>query len=427
MKAKIKFLLNSQLIKVSSFTSISTFIKIVATFISAKVLAVFTGPAGVALLGQLTNFITILIQVSTAATGTGIVKLSGEFKDDKTALKKVIDTSFTINLVFSVVVLIGILIFQNQLTLFVFNDLKYKWLLYFIAIGTPFIAINNFILSVISGLQHFKKYVIINIFASIISVILTVLLVYFYTIDGALLAYVLTQTIIFFVSLFYSKSVQWSENISFQIDKTILKKLSHFSLYVIVSAFCFPFAQILVRNLIIDKLGMDSAGIWEGTNRISSMYLLLIGSAIGVYFFPKISSIANSKEVKKELNFALKIFCSATIVAGSLLLLLKSFIIPLVLSNKFLPINEILIFQVLGDVFLIAKMLLSMVLLSRGKTRIMIIFEIIFTLIYILSNYYLIFNSPELKTIILAYPLYTVLYFLTLFLTYKKIIDDAEN
>ena len=114
MKAKIKFLLNSQLIKVSSFTSISTFIKIVATFISAKVLAVFTGPAGVAMLGQLTNFITILIQVSTAATGTGIVKLTGEFKDDKTELKKVIDTSFTINLLFSVVVLIGIFLFQNQ-------------------------------------------------------------------------------------------------------------------------------------------------------------------------------------------------------------------------------------------------------------------------------------------------------------------------
>ena len=317
--------------------------------------------------------------------------------------------------------------FQNQLTLFVFNDLQYKWLLYFIAIGTPFIAINNFILSVISGLQYFKKYVIINICASIISVILTVLLVYFYTIDGALLAYVITQTIIFFVSLFYSKSVQWKENIVFQIDKTILKKLSHFSLYVIVSAFCFPFAQILVRNLIIDNLGIETAGIWEGTNRISSMYLLLISSAIGVYFFPKISSVSNSNEVKKELNFALKVFCLATIIAGSVLLLLKSFVIPLVLSNKFLPINEILIFQVLGDVFLIAKMLLSMVLLSRAKTQIMIVFEIIFTLIYIASNYYLIANSSDLKMIILAYPIYTILYCLTLFLTYKKIIDDAEN
>ena len=427
MKAKIKFLLNSQLIKVSSFTSISTFIKIVATFISAKVLAVFTGPAGVALLGQLTNFITILIQVSTAATGTGIVKLTGEFKDDKSQLKKVIDTSFTINLLFSIVVLLGIFLFQNQLTLFVFNDLKYKWLLYFIAIGTPFIALNNFILSVISGLQHFKKYVIINIFASIISVLLTVFLVYFYTIDGALLAYILTQSIIFFVSLFYSKSVHWKENIAFHIDKKIVKKLSHFSLYVIVSAFCFPFAQILVRNLIIDKLGIDTAGIWEGTNRISSMYLLLISSAIGVYFFPKISGISNNKEVAKELYFALKMFVSATLIAGSLLLLLKSFIIPIALSNKFLEINEILYIQVLGDVFLIIRTLFSMVLLSRDKTKIMIVLEVASTLLYIGFSYLFIANYSNLTHIMWAYPIYTFFYSVILFVAFKKIVRNAKN
>ncbi len=422
MKNKIKFLLNSQLVKVSSFTSISTFIKIVATFISAKVLAIFTGPPGIAMLGQLTNFMTILIQVCTGATGTGIVKLTSQYQNDKKQLEKVIDTSFTINILFSIFVLILILLFQNQLTLFIFNDIKYKWLLYFVTIGTPLIAINNFILSVISGLHQFKKYVLINIFSSILSVILTVLLVYFYSIHGALLAYVLTQSLVFFVSLFYSKAIQWKEMISFSVDKTISKKLSHFSLYVIVSAFCFPFAQILVRNLIIDNLGIETAGIWEGTNRISSMYLLLISSAIGVYFFPKISAMSSSFEVNKELNFALKIFIPATIIAGGILLSLKNIIIPLVLSRRFISINEILKIQVLGDVFLISKMLLSMVLLTRDKTKLVIVYEIIFTFIYITSNYFFINNYPELKYIIWAYPIYTFLYCSTLIVTVKNIL-----
>lgn len=133
------------------------------------------------------------------------------------------------------------------------------------------------------------------------------------------------------------------------------------------------------------------------------MYLLLISSAIGVYFFPKIRSVTNSLELKNELKFALKIFTSAIIIAGLLLLLLKSFIIPLVLSNKFLPIKELLIFQFFGDVFLISKMLVSMVLLSRAKTKIMIFYEILFTLIYVFLNFYFISNFAELKIIILAY------------------------
>jgi PST family polysaccharide transporter len=210
--------------------------------------------------------------------------------------------------------------------------------------------------------------------------------------------------------------------ISFSVDKTISKKLSHFSLYVIVSAFCFPFAQILVRNLIIDNLGIETAGIWEGTNRISSMYLLLISSAIGVYFFPKISAMSSSFEVNKELNFALKIFIPATIIAGGILLSLKNIIIPLVLSRRFISINEILKIQVLGDVFLISKMLLSMVLLTRDKTKLVIVYEIIFTFIYITSNYFFINNYPELKYIIWAYPIYTFLYCSTLIVTVKNIL-----
>lgn len=419
MKAKIKSLLNSQLIQVSSFTSISTFIKIGATFISAKVLAVFTGPAGIAMLGQLTNFITILIQVSTAATGTGIVKLSGQYKDDEIQLKRVLSTSFTINLFFSIIVGILLIIFYPFVSQFIFIDEKYGWLVVFIAFCTPLIAINNFIVSSLSGLQFFKKYVKINIWASLISLVLTILLVLYYKIEGALLAYVLTQSTIFFVSLFYSKAIRWKQNILLSIDKTTLKELSHFSLYVIISAFCFPFIQILVRTLLTDTLSITIAGIWEGINRVSSMYLLLISSAIGVYFFPKLSSLKSKEVISAELIFANKIFISVTMFLGTILLLLKKWLIPLALSVEFLPINEVLYIQVIGDIFLIGKMLLIMVFLSRGKTSILIFAEIIFSALYCVLNYYLINNFTSLSSILWAYPIYTFGYWLFLLFWYK--------
>lgn len=427
IKEKSKVVLSSPLVKISSLTSLSTLIKIGATFISAKVLAVITGPAGVAMLGQLTNFMTILIQVCSGATGTGIVKLTGQYKNDANDIKKVYATSFTLILIFSTLTVLGLLLFQNSFTLFIFNDLKYKWLLFVVALLTPLIAINNFIISVLSGLYEFKKYVKIQSIASVLSVCLTVSLVYFYKVDGALLAYILAQGLIFFVSLYYSKIIQWKEKISLSIDKDILKKLGHFSLYVIISAFCFPFAQILVRNLLIDHLGIETAGIWEGTNRVSSMYLLLISTTIGVYFFPKISGISDNKEVVKEVNFALKIFVGATFIAGLLLLLLKEFIIPIVLSTKFLPINQILHVQVLGDIFLIVKMLYSMVLLSRDKTKIMIFFEIITSVLYFTINYLLVIYSNNLNVIIWAYPIFTFFYSLILYLAFKKNIYVVKN
>lgn len=419
MKSVFRNVIQSQLVKVSTFTSVSTIIKIISSFISAKVLAIFTGPAGIALLGQLTNFITILIQVSTAATGTGIVKLTGQNKDDEIQLKRVLSTSFTINLLFSLFVGLLILLFYPWITKYLFLDSKYNWLVIFIAFCTPFIALNNYLISSLSGLQYFKKYVQINIWSSIISLLLTVVLVYFYKVDGALLAYVLTQSIIFFISLFYSKVIQWQQNIRLTIDKITMKELSHFSLYVIISVFCFPFIQIIVRSLLADKLSITIAGIWEGINRVSSMYLLLISSAIGVYFFPKLSSLKTKEEISTELIFANKIFISATVFLGVVLLCLKKWLIPLALSNEFLPINEVLYIQVIGDVFLISKMLLTMVFLSRGKTSILIFTEIAFSGIYLLLNYFFIFNFKSLSIILWAYPIYTFSYWMFLLFWYK--------
>lgn len=156
MKSVFRNVIQSQLVKVSTFTSVSTIIKIISSFISAKVLAIFTGPAGIALLGQLTNFITILIQVSTAATGTGIVKLTGQNKDDEIQLKRVLSTSFTINLLFSLFVGLLILLFYPWITKYLFLDSKYNWLVIFIAFCILFIALNNYLISSLSGLQYFK-------------------------------------------------------------------------------------------------------------------------------------------------------------------------------------------------------------------------------------------------------------------------------
>ncbi|WP_320814558.1 O-antigen translocase [Flavobacterium sp.] len=419
MKSVFKNVVQSQLVKVSTFTSVSTIIKIISSFISAKFLAVFTGPAGIAMLGQLTNFITILIQVSTAATGTGVVKLTGEYRKDEAQLKRVLSTSFTINLFFSIFIGILLILFYPIISEFIFIDAKYGWLVVFIAFCTPLIAINNFILSALNGLQFFKKYVYVNIWASIISLFLTILLVVFYKIEGALLAYVLTQSTIFFVSLFHSKVIKWKQNVLLSIDKVTLKELSHFSLYVIISAFCFPFIQILVRTLLTETLSITIAGIWEGVNRVSSMYLLLISSAIGVYFFPKLSSLKTKEEISYELIFANKIFISGTVFLGAILLLLKKWLIPLALSNEFLPINEVLYIQVIGDVFSISKMLLLMVLLSRGKTSILIFAEIIFSALYCVLNYYFINNYTSLSVILWAYPIYTFSYWLFLLFWYK--------
>ena len=52
------------LIKTSILSAIATIIKIISGFIVTKVIAVYIGPSGLALIGQLQNFINLVMLAS---------------------------------------------------------------------------------------------------------------------------------------------------------------------------------------------------------------------------------------------------------------------------------------------------------------------------------------------------------------------------
>ena len=79
----IKKIKSSELVSVSIYSGVSTVIKIFTSFVSAKIIAVYLGPAGLGMLGQLTSFITIFLVLSTGAITNGVIKFVSEFKNEE--------------------------------------------------------------------------------------------------------------------------------------------------------------------------------------------------------------------------------------------------------------------------------------------------------------------------------------------------------
>ena len=65
------------------------------------------------------------------------------------------------------------------------------------------------ITAILNGFREFKKYVTINIIASFVGLSFTLLLVFFFSIKGALIAAISFQSITFFVSLFFVLKSPW--------------------------------------------------------------------------------------------------------------------------------------------------------------------------------------------------------------------------
>ncbi|HEY0897041.1 MAG TPA: oligosaccharide flippase family protein, partial [Sphingobacteriaceae bacterium] len=71
--------LKKEMVKVFSLTAVSTLVKMLTGFISVKIISTLIGPAGVALLGQLTNFSTIFLTFSNGGINNGVTKYIAEY------------------------------------------------------------------------------------------------------------------------------------------------------------------------------------------------------------------------------------------------------------------------------------------------------------------------------------------------------------
>ncbi|HFO3058637.1 TPA: O-antigen flippase, partial [Escherichia coli] len=71
-----------RLLSVTSFTALLTLSRMLAGFLVAKVVAIYTGPAGLAMLGQLQNVIVSLNGLVSAPVGNGVVRYTAQYEKD---------------------------------------------------------------------------------------------------------------------------------------------------------------------------------------------------------------------------------------------------------------------------------------------------------------------------------------------------------
>ena len=408
------------LIKTSVLTAISTIITVISAFVINKVVAMYAGPTGLALIGQLKDFVTMITNISNGAITQGIVKYTAEYETIEKK-QKIFSTSIIVSLISSSIIAIILVVFNSFLSELILKDIQYGGVFVFFAFTVFLFALNTVLMSILNGQKEIKKYVLVNIVNSSLALIITSLLVLKFNIQGALYALVINQSIVFFVTLMFVLKSVWFRWEYFKqgIDKDSLKKLSKYSLMAITSAISAPLSYLVIRNYIGENLGWDSAGYWQGIWYISTMYLMLITTSLSVYYLPKLSEIKDKNELKKEIFNGYKIIMPIVIVSATLIYLLKEYVIIIAFDEKFMPMLELFKWQLIGDTIKFCSWLLSYLMLAKAMTKIFIFTEIIFSLFFVLLSIYFI-NNYGLVGVTYAYFCNYIIYLATMLIIFKK-------
>jgi PST family polysaccharide transporter len=412
----------NKLVKVLSFNSISVIISFISGFISIKFIAHFLGAEGLAILGNFKNFTTSVKAFSTFGFNSGIVKLIAEHKENSEKINEISTTSFISRFILSILISFSLLIFSRFINEFIFVGNTFYNVIIIFAIFLPIYTINTFLISIINGFQKFKSLITIHIISNISGLLITLLLISKEMLFGALIATATVESFIIIISIYYFKKTTIQLKIKFKcFSKKTLNKLLTFSAMALVTAIVVPGSSFLLRSFIIDSEGLNKAGQWEALTRISSYYMMIVSSGLTMYYLPKLASLKTSLEFRKELKNYYKVIVPIFIIAASIVYIFKKQVILIVLNKEFLPISELFIWQIIGDIFKIFYLAFSYQILAKAMMKKYIVIEILYFILYILLGHYFI-NLFQVKGVVIAYTIINFLSFLAMIVIFRKII-----
>jgi PST family polysaccharide transporter len=424
----LKILKQNTLLKVLSLNSISVAVSFVLGVFSSKIIAVFLGTSGMALMGSFRNFALLVKSIATLGISNSIVKLFVENKDDEQEISVIYSTFFWIFLFISSLLALLVLIFASPISNFLFYTNNYTTPIRFFGLLLPFMVINTFWLAIYNGWEKFKRIMIIQIVSNILVFGLTALLILKENIFGGLLSIAIGEVLMVVVTFLFVRQDKGA--FRFELQKIISKKyfviIKRFSVMALLSAFVVPLTLLFIRNGIVKTYSIKEAGIWDAVNRLSSFYMIFFNSGLSLYYMPKLASIHTETEFKSELKSYFKVFVPLFLLMLIVIYFAKSIILNLAFTKEFSNINDLIIWQLAGDFVKILTLAFGFQIVVKTMMKRYFIGEIIFNLSYFIMAYYLM-RDKAVEGVLQAYFYANIICLVVVLIMFRKLFYSTIN
>jgi len=417
--------MNKQLVFDAVYASSGHIIKILSGFLLLKLMAFYLGAEGLGRLAHFMNFMTVIVLLSGGGVATALIKYVAEYKDNNNLLGEFLNTAMLYSFFVCIFTCIILIVFAKKLSFFIFGDVEYFYIIVLLSFAQFGVAFSNFVIGVNAGLSRVSTFVKIQMVSLLISSPISWFLVSIYGFPGAIFSIIFLYFSTFIPSIYLFRNFQLIKTIR-KMNIDFLKKLLFFSLGALVSACVFPVVEILVRDKIIGSSGYESAGLWSSSMRLASAYLGVISAFLVYSFMPKISGVKSKRRVGgMVLNYAYLVSI-LFLIGASILYVCRDFFIVLFLSDSFLGLSELIIYQLVGDFFKVLSYVIGFVCVAKAAIKLYVFAEI-FQGFLLLSMTYIVSNGfYNVENVMIAYALSSFTYFILCVVVFFVYLQRVE-
>lgn len=415
------------LVKTSLLNGIAVVVKVASALVLNKILAVYVGPAGYAVIGQFQNAVSIVVSLAGGVVATGVTKATAQHYDDEAKQHAVWQTAIRFSLGASIIAAIVLLLTGNTLAQWLLHRADMSSVFVWLALTLPAMAANNLLLAIVNGKKEVGIYVLANIIGSLISMVVTGLLAFKFGLYGTLVAFTINPAIVLLSTAAIVARRDWfkAKFLWGQMNRTALRELSGFGLMGLTSALTMPVTFMLIRDHLANTLGLTAAGYWQASWKISEIYLMLVTTTLSVYYLPRLAEIRTAPELKTEIIKVYRFVMPIVVVGAITIFLLRDFIIHTLFTPDFMPMRELFPWQLAGDVIKIGSWILAFIMIGRALVKLFVITEIFFNVSFFLLTWMFV-SKWGLPGVAIAYTVNYSLYWVCMAYLFRHEMKTKE-
>lgn len=363
-----------QIMKATSvFGGVQVF-QIIIQIIRSKFIAILLGPIGMGIAGLLTTTTSFIGVLADFGLGTSAVKdiAAAHATGNEMRVATVVTVLRRLVWITGILGTLITLILSPWLSLLTFGNHKYTSAFIWISCTLLFTQLTSGQMVLLQGLRKIQYLAKANLYGSLLGLLFTVPLYYKLGIDGIVPGIIIASLISLSLSRFFVrkidiKKVKVSVVRTMAEGKTMLMMGFSISLSVLLSVG----ASYVVRIFISRTGSIADVGLYSAGFSIVTIYVSMIFNAMGTDFFPRLSAVSHdntlcNQTVNQQAEIAILILAPILIV----FLVFIHWVVILLYSDKFVPINLMILWAALGMFFKVIIWLFGFLFLVKGDIKI---------------------------------------------------------
>jgi PST family polysaccharide transporter len=390
-------------IRALGWSVVQSAVKVVSNFTIGKLVALWFGPAGLAVVGQFQNLFFLQQSATGGAVQNGVIQGVAHSESDTEQQKLVIESGAAITLlltlIFAAVWVFGSVWIREHWLSEDFPPLVYYFLPIALVFSSAFFLISGYF----SALKNYSQNAVINIIQSVATVAFFVVFGKIWGIYGACFGLLLGQfpAVVWGIKSFRS-------NLSVRIQLRWPKKkedgMWNFALLALYSAIATQLNQLLIRTHITHEFSEVQAGFWEALQRISNLWVPVVSVLFTSLFLPRLSQRKLRGEFLKDTFLTVVAAGGLVFIFSVAVFGIKEWLMEWLFSKEFTSAKNLLGIHLLGDVLKAMTWSFAYALLSRKKSIGLLVIDLGFNLLYYGLVTFLMRNG-DWSGAVLAYPL----------------------